>query len=77
MGTADLGKGLVVLGLLLAAIGAVVWLLARGGVPLGHLPGDIRIEREGLTLYVPLTSMILVSIVLTVVWNLVVRCVGR
>lgn len=56
-----MGKLLVVVGLVIAAIGAVVML----GVPLGRLPGDIAIRRGSFSFYFPLTTSILVSIVLT------------
>jgi hypothetical protein len=51
------GPGLVALGLAVAAVGALLWM----GVPLGRLPGDIRIEREHFRLYVPITTSLLVS----------------
>ena len=73
-GAVELGRALVGLGILLVAVGALVWLWPTVGsrVPLlGRLPGDIRIEREGWSLYVPLTSSILVSLVLSLaVWLL-------
>ncbi|MGE0363770.1 MAG: DUF2905 domain-containing protein [Vicinamibacterales bacterium] len=53
-----MGPTLVVVGLLVAAIGALVWL----GVPLGRLPGDIAIERDGFRLYVPITTSVLASL---------------
>lgn len=55
-----LGIGLVILGLLL-------W----GKLPfLGRLPGDIRIERDGLVIYIPLASMLLLSLVLSLIFSL-------
>jgi Protein of unknown function (DUF2905) len=55
------GKGLVVVGLLIAFVGVLVmW-----GVPLGRLPGDFSYERGNTRLYFPLTTSILVSVVLT------------
>jgi hypothetical protein len=51
------GALLVVVGLGVAAVGALIWL----GVPLGRLPGDIAIERDGFRLYVPITTCLLVS----------------
>jgi len=60
-----MAKVLIVVGLALAAIGAVIYL--GGRIPwLGHLPGDIRIQREHFSFYFPLTTSILVSIVLSV-----------
>ncbi len=53
-----MGPVLVVLGAVIAAVGALVWL----GVPLGRLPGDIAIERDGVRIYIPLTTSIVVSV---------------
>ena len=49
----------------------VIGLIAKTGLLgwLGHLPGDIVIKREGFRLYFPITSMILVSIVLSVLFS--------
>lgn len=58
-----MGKLLVVIGLVLAAVGAAVML----GLPLGRLPGDIMVRRGAFTFYFPLTTSILVSVVLTLV----------
>jgi hypothetical protein len=65
----DLGPLLVGLGMLLVVVGAVAW---AGGLSwLGHLPGDLRVERPGVRVYVPITSMLLVSVVVSViVWLL-------
>lgn len=52
-----MGPTLVVVGLMVAAVGALVWL----GVPIGRLPGDIAIERDGFRLYVPITTSLLAS----------------
>ena len=68
-GPEPLGRSLIVLGVVLAALGAVFVLGPR--LPLiGHLPGDIVIHREGVTIFIPITSMILVSIIASVVLGL-------
>lgn len=68
----ELGKLLVAVGIALALAGAVLWLGPQ--VPwLGRLPGDVRIERPGLRLYVPLASCILVSALLALLLNLLAR----
>lgn len=65
----NLGKTLVILGLGLAAIGAVVWLLqVSTGLKLGRLPGDISVQREGFSFFFPVTTVILVSAFLTLVF---------
>ena len=64
-----MGKWLVVIGILVAAAGILVML----GVPLGRLPGDIYYRRGNTTIYVPLTTSIVVSLVLTLLFALVRR----
>jgi hypothetical protein len=63
------GPLLVGVGLVIAFIGALVWL----GLPLGRLPGDIVIRRDQVTVYIPITTGILISVVLTVVGMLLRR----
>lgn len=58
-----MGKLLVVVGLLLAGAGVLVMV----GLPLGRLPGDIVYRRAGTTIYVPIATSILVSVVLSLV----------
>jgi Protein of unknown function (DUF2905) len=63
---AELGKTLIYLGLLLVAVGLVLSL--AGKLPwLGHLPGDISIERERFSFYFPLATCIVISVVLSLV----------
>lgn len=63
---AGLGKTLIYLGLLLVVIGLV--LSFAGKLPwLGHLPGDISIERERFSFYFPLATCIVISIILSLV----------
>jgi hypothetical protein len=65
----EIGRVLLVFGLVLAAVGLV--LLFADKIPfLGRLPGDFLIKRKHVTIYFPLATMILVSIVLTVILNL-------
>jgi hypothetical protein len=63
---ASLGRWLVVVGIVIAVVGASLVLVPRVPV-LGHLPGDVRIERGGVTIYVPLATMLLLSIVVSLV----------
>jgi DUF2905 family protein len=67
----DLGRFLVVIGILLALVGG----LAMAGIrlPFGRLPGDIAISGERGGLFIPLGTMLLISIVLTVLFNLFIR----
>jgi hypothetical protein len=69
---APLGKGLVVLGLLIAAAGAVLWLFGGLG-PIGLLPGDIYVRRGNFTFYFPLVTCILISVVISLLFALMRR----
>ncbi len=73
----SLAKTLVLLGVVLILVGGAIYLASRFNLPLGRLPGDIRIERDGFTFYFPLTSAILVSVVVTVVLNVIVRMLKK
>ena len=65
----SMGRWLIVMGLALAAVGLVIVLLGR----FPRLPGDIVVTRPNLTIYFPLGTMILISVVLTLVLNFVLR----
>ncbi len=62
----DLGKMLVVLGLLIAAVGVLLW-SGAGRSWLGRLPGDIHYTKGNFSFYFPLMTCILISAVLTLV----------
>jgi len=59
----DIGRALIIFGIVLVAVGFLWPVIGRLG--LGRLPGDIVIEREGFRLYVPITTSLLISAVLT------------
>jgi membrane associated rhomboid family serine protease len=71
-GLQPLGWSLVVLGAVLAVIGVVILLGPRIPI-LGHLPGDIVIQRDSVTIIIPLGTMVVVSIVVSVVLALLSR----
>lgn len=66
-----LARFLIIGGLLLAAAGVIVHLLGKAGV--GRLPGDIHVQRDGFSFSFPIITCIVVSIVLTVLLNLILR----
>ncbi len=68
-----LGRTLMLSGILLFLAGGVMYLAARFGLPLGRLPGDIRIERENFHFYFPLATSLLLSLLLTLLLNLIAR----
>jgi len=72
----SLGWTLVLLGGFILLVGLLA--LLAGRIPwLGRLPGDIRIEREGLTIHIPLVTSLLLSLLLTVVLNIVLRLLRK
>ncbi|MEK6754134.1 MAG: DUF2905 domain-containing protein [Chloroflexota bacterium] len=68
-----LARYLMLGGIILFLIGGGIYLAARFGIPLGRLPGDIRIEGKNGGFYFPITSSILVSVTLTIILNLISR----
>jgi hypothetical protein len=69
----DLGKSLVIIGGGLVVIGLVVMLVGKSQLPLGRLPGDIVYRGKNTSFYFPLTTSILVSVVLSLVLYVISR----
>lgn len=69
----EVGKALVGLGLLLVAVGAIVLIAARFGMPLGKLPGDITFRGKSVSVFLPLGTSLLISILLSAILYLVSR----
>ena len=72
MTASTLGRGLLYLGLGLALLGGLVLLLGRV-VNLGSLPGDLVYDGDNVRVYVPIATMIVLSVVLTLLVNLALR----
>jgi hypothetical protein len=72
-----IARYLMIGGIALFLIGGGVYLAAKFGIPLGRLPGDIRIEGENGSFYFPVTSSILVSVILTIVINVFIRLLRK
>jgi hypothetical protein len=71
MDLSGLGRVLLILAVVIAAVGVLLILAGRGLIP--RLPGDIAVERGNTRFYFPLGTSVLVSVVLTVVLNLILR----
>jgi hypothetical protein len=69
----NLGRWMIVIGLGIAGIGVLMVLLSRLGIPIGRLPGDIRLQGENVTCLIPMASMILISLLLTIAVNVLLR----
>jgi hypothetical protein len=61
-----MGKALVILGIGVAVLGLVIML----GVPVGRLPGDVHVKRGNFSFYFPITTSIILSIILTLIFAL-------
>ena len=66
----EIGKLLIFMGLILVLVGALLLLFGKV-LPLGKLPGDIYIKKDNFTVYIPITSAILLSVLLTLLLNLI------
>ena len=73
----EIGRILLITGVVLALAGGVLLLAGRFFPWLGNLPGDLRFEGENYRVYFPLATMILLSIVGTIVLNVIIRIFRR
>lgn len=75
-GFEGIGRILIIVGVVIAGLGL---LLAFGGrIPfLGKLPGDILIRKDGISFYFPIVTLLLLSIVLTLIINFILRFIGK
>ena len=72
----EIGKWLILVGVLLAIIGGAIMLV--GKVPgIGRLPGDIVIQRGNFSCFFPLATSLLLSLVLTVLLNIILRIINK
>jgi len=65
-----IGKYLIIIGLFIIIIGVLFYFLGDKLNWIGRLPGDIKVEKENLKIFIPLTTMIIISILLTLILNL-------
>jgi hypothetical protein len=73
----DMARWMVPAGVALVVGGLLLWGAARLGLPLGRLPGDIKVNTDGSTFYFPVVTCIILSIVLTLLLSLAARLLGR
>ena len=69
----EIGRILVVLGIALVVVGGLLMLIARTGLPVGRLPGDIVYKGKNTTFYFPLATCILLSAILSALMYLISR----
>lgn len=73
----NFARYLMIGGVVLFLIGGGAYLASKFGIPLGRLPGDIRIEGENGSFYFPLATSILVSVLLTIILNIISRFIQK
>ncbi|HUS85276.1 MAG TPA: DUF2905 domain-containing protein [Anaerolineales bacterium] len=77
MDISSIARWVILTGAAIISIGIGLWLAGRFGLPLGRLPGDIHIERNGFSCFIPLASSILLGLLLTFVLNIFLRIIKR
>jgi len=75
----SLGRLVLYIGIALVILGGVLMLFSRvpGLKNLGRLPGDIRVEGENFSCFFPIVSMIIISILLSLALNIILRLLNR
>jgi len=73
----QIARILVILGAILLLVGLLLLVIIKIGLPLGRLPGDIRIEHQNLTCVIALGTSVFLSILLTVILNLITRFLNK
>jgi len=66
-GLEQLGKILIISGIILVIAGLIVYFAGDKLGWLGHLPGDVRIEKENIKIYFPITTMIILSVLISLI----------
>jgi len=67
-----IGKWIIFAGCILIGLGLLIWLGSRLGLPLGKFPGDIHVQKEKVRFYFPLATSLIISLILTIVVNLII-----
>jgi len=71
------GKLLIFAGIFLTVFGILMVALSKVHLPFGNLPGDIKIERDNFTIYIPIASSIILSLILTGLLNLLLLLLSK
>ncbi len=67
----QIGKILIITGIILLAAGVILYFAGNRLSWLGHLPGDINIVRENVRIYIPVTTMIIISVLLSLIFYII------
>lgn len=71
MNTSSIAKYLIIFGIVIIAVGLLILVLAKLGIPLGKFPRDIHIKKEKYAIYFPIVTSIVISVFLTLIINFI------
>lgn len=77
MSLEPIARILMIAGGILLVVGGLIYIFSRLGIKLFQLPGDIRLQSGNVTCLIPLASSILLSILLTLILNVIVRSINK
>ena len=69
----SIAKYCIFIGIFLFVTGCILYFLSKFNIGIGKLPGDILIQKDNFTFYLPIATSIIISIILTIVLNLITR----
>jgi len=70
-------RWIIIAGIVLIIVGVLIAVASRVGIPLGRLPGDIFIQGENASCIMPIASMLVLSLLLTIILNILIRFFNR
>lgn len=73
MDVSGIAKLIIFAGLAIAGAGVLLLLLGKIGLPFGELPGDVKVEGKRLSVWFPVVTCIVLSVIVTIVLNIVLR----
>ena len=73
----SLARLLILTGIVFLVAGGLIYIAARSGLTLGRLPGDIRLQSGNMTCVIALGTSLLLSVVLTILLNVVIKLLNR
>ena len=77
MDISSITRWVILAGVAIIIVGIGLWLAGRFDLPLGRLPGDIHIEKGGFSCFIPLATSIILSLLLTLALNILLRFLNR
>jgi hypothetical protein len=70
-------RWIIIAGIVLIIVGVLIAVASRVGIPLGRLPGDIFVQGKSASCFMPIASMLVLSLLLTIILNILIRFFNR